>query len=342
MNELRELETQIKNMGHILDTEYTCDYRTLYEVAIMNIKGRLLAKQVRDIKEKNRGKKDLIKRLEVIEGIEGKYSNRYNEVLIELEEIMDKELKDRGGKFADFFNANYEKPTRAFYKIGKRRKSSDSVSKIRRENGDEFINEQERRTYFGNEFGKIYKKRIDALMRIEDFLVSEGENIHVNKLTEEEKLTLEGELTLNEFKKALDSSNMNSACGWDGGSYKMLRKFWYLIGPLLTKSANESMREGELSNTFRNGIIKLIPKKKESSKIGDWRPITLLACGYKLISGVIAGRIEKFLSKIIGRAQKGFLRFKNIHLCTMNIIENIAYSWGNKEEMATLCVDFFF
>jgi hypothetical protein len=24
----------------------------------------------------------------------------------------------------------------------------------------------------------------------------------------------------------------------------------------------------------------------------------------------------------------------------MNVIENIAYSWGNKEEMATLCVDF--
>jgi hypothetical protein len=42
----------------------------------------------------------------------------------------------------------------------------------------------------------------------------------------------------------------------------MIRTFWPLIGPLLTLSANESMREGELSNTFRNGIIKLIPKKR--------------------------------------------------------------------------------
>jgi hypothetical protein len=55
---------------------------------------------------------------------------------------------------------------------------------------------------------------------------------------------------------------------------------------------------------------------------------------------VIANRIEKYLGTILGRAQKGFLRNKNIHLCAMNIIDNNAYSWGNKEEMAVLCVDF--
>jgi exonuclease III len=339
--EVRNLEEQLINKGSLLDQHYTCNFRTLYEVTMMNIKGKLLAKQTRDIKEKNRSKRDLIKRLEIIEKAEGKYSDRYNEILGDLEDIMDKELKERGGKFAEFFNANNERPTRAFYKIGKKGKSVDSVGKIRKDNGEDFKDEEERRKYFGNEFGKVYKKRIDNLLRIENFLLAEGAGVeNIRKLSEEEKQTLEGELTLSEFKKALDSSNMNSACGWDGISYRMIRTFWPLIGPLLTLSANESMREGELSNTFRNGIIKLIPKKKESARIGDWRPITLLSCGYKLISGVIANRIEKYLGTILGRAQKGFLRNKNIHLCTMNIIDNIAYSWGNKEEMAVLCVDF--
>ena len=72
----------------------------------------------------------------------------------------------------------------------------------------------------------------------------------------------------------------------------------------------------------------------------DWRLITLLCCGYKLISGIVAGRIEKYLKKNIGRGQKGFLNFKNISSCTVNIIDNISQSWSAGEKMGVLCVDF--
>jgi hypothetical protein len=55
---------------------------------------------------------------------------------------------------------------------------------------------------------------------------------------------------------------MNSACGWDGVSYSMIKTFWKLLGPILCISANEAMTEGEMSSTFRTGIIKLIPRKQ--------------------------------------------------------------------------------
>ena len=60
-------------------------------------------------------------------------------------------------------------------------------------------------------------------------------------------------------------------------------------------------------------------KKDDAKNVEDWRPITLLCCGYKLISGIVAGRLEKYLKKNIGRGQKGFLNFKNISSCTVNI-----------------------
>jgi hypothetical protein len=88
------------------------------------------------------------------------------------------------------------------------------------------------------------------------------------------------------------------------------------------------------------GLIKIIPKKGNAHKIGDWRPITLLCCGYKIISGVVAKRLEKYLMKIIGRAQKGFLKEKNINTCTLNIMNCITQSWKNFEPMGVLCVDF--
>ena len=112
------------------------------------------------------------------------------------------------------------------------------------------------------------------------------------------------------------------------------------MGKLSTVMANESFVSGELIETFKMGLIKLIPKKGNAEKVDEWRPITLLSCGYKLISGAIAARLEKYLGKLIGRSQKGFLREKNIGSVPMNMIDLIADSWRHNEGMGVLCVDF--
>ncbi len=59
--------------------------------------------------------------------------------------------------------------------------------------------------------------------------------------------------------------------------------------------------------------------------------------GYKLTSGLVAKRLEKYLMKIIGRAQKGFLREKNINTCSINIINAIEGAWREKVPTGVLC-----
>ncbi len=54
----------------------------------------------------------------------------------------------------------------------------------------------------------------------------------------------------------------------------------------------------------------------------------------------MANRLERFLPKIIGRAQKGFLKSKNIHTCILNVTSCISQSWNAHEGMGVLCVDF--
>jgi exonuclease III len=334
-----EIMRYLQGRGDMLDEEYECDFRTLYEITIMAMKGKLLGRQVRNEREKGKAKKDVLDRREVIAQLFGRESEEYRRINTELEEIMDKELKERAGKFKIFFESNNEKPTRAFYKIGKQKKLNDSTNRIRDKNGEIFRSDEERKEYVGNTFEKLYKKRIDRLIEIENYLEEEGDGGR-RKLSEGERISLEGEITMEEIEAALKESNMDSASGWDGVSYYMLSKIWSLIRGLLTKCARECFEHGRLSNTFRTGIIRLIPKKKESDKIEDWRPITLLSCSYKIISGVVAKRLEKYLDKIIGRGQKGFLKYKNIHQCTMNVMDNISNSWEQGEGMATICVDF--
>ena len=73
----------------------------------------------------------------------------------------------------------------------------------------------------------------------------------------------------------------------------MIKKFWIFLGPLLREYANEEIEDNTLGTTFRTGLLKIIPKKGNAKVIGDWRPNTLLCCGYKIISGMVANRIEK-------------------------------------------------
>ncbi len=72
--------------------------------------------------------------------------------------------------------------------------------------------------------------------------------------------------------------------------------------------AKESFREGILSNTLRTGMLKLIPKGKNNTRVEDWRPISLLSTSYKIISGVVAGRLEKTLPQIIGTIPERILK----------------------------------
>ena len=71
-------------------------------------------------------------------------------------------------------------------------------------------------------------------MGIEDFLANgDVGNVAVEgkKLTIAESDGLEGEVTLGELTVALNKSNMNSSCGWDGISYWLIKKYWEFIGP---------------------------------------------------------------------------------------------------------------
>jgi hypothetical protein len=132
------------------------------------------------------------------------------------------------------------------------------------------------------------------------------------KLPENIKDSLEGEISAEELEKSLKNSNLNSCPVWDGVSYKLLKKMWEFLKTPSRIMANTGFEQGFLSPTLRTGLIKLIPKGKNNSRVEDWRPITLLTTSYKIISGVVAGRLETALPFIIGRGQKGFLKYKNM------------------------------
>jgi hypothetical protein len=334
---------ELPSIGALLEQNFNCNWTSLYDVAVINLKTKIMELQGNIKKNKECRRETLVKKMNYMGETFGIGSEQANDSIRELNLFDNNELRERANKYREFVMSTDEKPSRAFCLLGKENNMLDDMNQIKDREGGEFTGKDERKEYIRKFYENLYKKKLDNMIRIEDFLGGEVSNlgwVNNKKLSEEEKLSLEGEVTLEELLKALKSSNLNSSNGWDGVSYQVLAKFFVSLGPLLVKLANECFLRGELSETFRLGIIKLIPKKGEASKVEDWRPITLLCCGYKLISGVVANRLEKYLGKITGRAQKGFLKSKSMSTCTINIMDRIAGSWENMEKTGILCVDF--
>jgi hypothetical protein len=101
------------------------------------------------------------------------------------------------------------------------------------------------------------------------------------KVTQEENLILEAELTEEEIKRAIDGSYAEGAPGPDGFSFMFYQRFWETIKgdfmPLV-----RGFETGEINMARLNyAMIILIPKEDEAKSLRKFRPICLINCSFK-------------------------------------------------------------
>ena len=133
---------------------------------------------------------------------------------------------------------------------------------------------------------------------IDDFLGEEGEPIP--KLTNDQKMSMETDLTLEELTKYLMTSKNNVAPGSSGFTNEFYKYFWPYLGTLVKKYADHCKK---FEIVQRLGVLNLLPKGEKDKKF----PITLLNTVYKIISGAISSRIKPFLPLLINYDQKRFV-----------------------------------
>jgi hypothetical protein len=160
-----------------------------------------------------------------------------------------------------------------------------------------------------------------------------------SKLTNEESLFFEQEITVQELDAAIQQINSKSAGGSDGISTIFLRQFWNFFRKPFTLYANHCFGNGTISPMFNSASIRLIPKKGDTKLLKNWRPISLLNVGFKIISKAIDNRLKKMSDVILLRAQKGFTNKRNIQECLMNIINSIEHCESTKLPSFVLALD---
>ena len=118
-------------------------------------------------------------------------------------------------------------------------------------------------------------------------------------LTDEDKDSIEGKITLDEILIAIKSLANEKSPGCDGLTAEFYKTFCNVNGNDLVEVINNGFQKGELSITMRRAVIVLIPKGGEKKLLKNWRPISLLNYDYKIITKVLTSRLRDILPKII-------------------------------------------
>ena len=203
-----------------------------------------------------------------------------------------------------------EKNTRFFLQLEKRNFEVKHIKTLITEKGQldkpKDILEAEKDYY-----AKLYTEDIDKKFPLESSLFLDDK--YITKVTPDLAINCDNPVTLEECQKALSTMSNNKTPGSDGFSGEFYKFFWEEIKDLVLGSFSYAFKVGRLSIDQRRGVISLIPKKgKDVRFLKNWRPISLLNTDYKILTKVLASRLQEALNVIISPDQTGYIKGRYI------------------------------
>jgi hypothetical protein len=158
-------------------------------------------------------------------------------------------------------------------------------------------------------------------------------------LNEDDRRHLDAPLTADVLDAALSKCNMRLAPGIDGFNNRFIKKFWPLFREPLREYFECCRAKGTLTTTFGTALIKLLPKKGDTTRIKNWRPISLLSCFYKVISKAVNMRLDRVIDKLMSLNQKANNKRRFIHEAIINTVDTIRYCENNNVKGVILSID---
>uniref|UniRef100_G1KYR8 Reverse transcriptase domain-containing protein n=1 Tax=Anolis carolinensis TaxID=28377 RepID=G1KYR8_ANOCA len=218
------------------------------------------------------------------------------------------------------------------------RKKKQSQQIVRIKQGLNILSEEK---VIMKEFKKFYtqlysKETIDK-EKIGQYL----SKLKLQKISEEQRISLNKEITGEEVKKAIKGLRNNKAPGPDGYTANFYKVMQEEITPILKRVMNKALTDKVIPESWETGEIILIHKDgTDPEEIKNYRPISLLNIDYKNFSSILANRLKNFLKDWIEEDQNGFLPNRNIKNNMRVILDTLEYyETHHQKELALLAID---
>lgn len=282
----------------------------MWDAAKAVIRGQLIsyasAKKKSITKQAEQFKKELIdleqchKQSPTEENLRKLYAARTNLNLIQTEHIK-KLLFFTKQKYHEYGN----KPSKFLAYQLKKERAESTIKCTRNAAGQLKYDTQSIKSSFLDFYKQLYASENPFATDIHRFL----EKISLPSISEDEKEQLSAPFTPEEVLQAIKSMPSGKTPGLDGYSVEFYKAFWVQIEPLFMPMVTDFFENGVLPDTMKTAIISLIHKKdKDAAECASYHPISLLPVDFKILSKLIAHRLEDLLPQIINPDQSGFMK----------------------------------
>jgi hypothetical protein len=151
---------------------------------------------------------------------------------------------------------------------------------------------------------------------------------------------LTANFTLEEITDVVKRCDGSKSPGPDGFNFAFLKEFWDLLKVEVRIMFDQFHGNARLPKSIGSYFLTLIPKVPSPQSLGDYRPISLLGCLYKLVAKVLAGRLAKVLGAVIPNTQSTFLKGRQLVDGVVVVNEVIDYAKKFHKECLIFKVDF--
>nr|GEV94404.1 hypothetical protein [Tanacetum cinerariifolium] len=142
------------------------------------------------------------------------------------------------------------------------------------------------------------------------------------------------------IKEAVWDFGIAKSPGPDGFTFKFFKKHWDIVEHDVVSYVKDFKVSAHIPKGCNSSFITLVPKVEDPLTIGDFRPISLIGCQYKIIAKILARCLSRVVSSVIGDVQMAFIKSRQIIDGPLVVDEIIAWAKKYKRRLMFLKVDF--
>ncbi|GKU89286.1 hypothetical protein SLEP1_g3443 [Rubroshorea leprosula] len=208
------------------------------------------------------------------------------------------------------------------------------IAKRRKSNGIDGI--MRNNVWIGevSEVKKFIKEYYELKFQEDEWSKPSLEFNDLKQLSSEENNWLTAQFTEEEIKEAVWNCNGSKSLGPDGFNFNFIKRLSPTIKQDVVAFVKEFWVNGKLVKGSNSSFIVLIPKKESPQGLGDFRPISLIGCLYKIIAKLLANRLRKVMPSIISQNQSAFVGRR--HIVDGIVIANEVIHEAKKRKRPTL------